>query len=163
MKKKTDNLIGTNLFCCTWNSPLGKLQLNADADHLTGIDFNSEIEQCCLNPVLVRSINWLERYFAGERLSPADLALAPSGTEFQRKVWDILLQIPYGETLTYGQIARKLSFSMSAQAVGNAVGANPIPIIIPCHRVLGADGLGGYSAGTAIKKQLLSIEKIILC
>ena len=100
---------------------------------------------------------WLDRYFAGERPDPSEIRLAPEGSQFQRKVWDELLKIPYGTTDTYGAIARRLH--SGSQAVGGAVGRNPISIIIPCHRVLGADGsLTGYAAGLAVKEKLLEIE-----
>ena len=109
------------------------------------------------NPVLDRTHAWLDRYFAGERPDPSEIRLAPEGTQFQRKVWDELLKIPYGTTDTYGAIARRLH--SGSQAVGGAVGRNPISIIIPCHRVLGADGsLTGYAAGLAVKEKLLEIE-----
>ena len=96
-------------------------------------------------------------YFAGG-VPDFTLPLNPSGTEFQRKVWEVLLGIPYGQTMTYGAIARELSCG-SAQAVGQAVGRNPIGIIIPCHRVVGADGsLTGYAEGLDRKRALLKLE-----
>ena len=109
------------------------------------------------NPVLDRTHAWLDRYFAGERPDPSEIRLAPEGTPFQCQVWDELLKIPYGTTDTYGAIARRLH--SGSQAVGGAVGRNPISIIIPCHRVLGTDGcLTGYAAGLAVKEKLLEIE-----
>ena len=113
------------------------------------------------NPILDQAEEWLTSYFAGEKVSPVPLPLSPDGTPFQRKVWQILQNIPYGETVTYGEIAKMISPAMSAQAVGNAVGANPIPVIIPCHRVVAANGIGGYSSGIKIKQHLLSLEKMI--
>ena len=100
---------------------------------------------------------WLDRYFSGT--NPKTLPpLKPQGTAFQQKVWQELLKIPYGETTTYGTIARRLN-CRSAQAIGQAVHRNPIAIIIPCHRVIGADGsLTGYASGLEIKLQLLKIE-----
>ena len=107
---------------------------------------------------------WLDRYFAWERPEPGELKLAPKGSDFAREVWELLLEIPYGETVTYGHLARELAKRrglehMSAQAVGGAVGHNPISIIIPCHRVLGAKGqLTGYAGGLDIKRRLLELE-----
>lgn len=149
-----------NKFCCNMESPLGRLKLTAGEDGLTGVYFCADVVDPVMNPVLEQAIRWLEKYFSGVQMSPEHLTLTPQGTDFQRKVWALLLRIPYGETMTYGQIAKIISSTMSAQAVGNAVGANPIPIIIPCHRVLAAHGIGGYSDGVTIKKQLLSLEKI---
>lgn len=107
---------------------------------------------------------WLDAYFAGERPEPGELRLAPKGSAFARQVWELLLEIPYGQTVTYGQLAKELAQRrglerMSAQAVGGAVGHNPISIIIPCHRVLGAGGqLTGYAGGLEIKRRLLELE-----
>ena len=110
---------------------------------------------------------WLDGYFAGSRPDPRDLPLSPVGTEFQHAVWDILLTIPYGETFSYGKIAKMIADArgigrMSAQAVGGAVSKNPIAIVIPCHRVIGADGsLVGFGGGTEmlpLKEWLLTHE-----
>ena len=93
-----------------------------------------------------------------------DLPVSPAGTDFQRQVWQILLRVPYGKTVTYGQIARMLSDTMSAQAVGGAVGRNPICIVIPCHRCIGANRqLTGYAWGLNLKKWLLCHEEAITC
>ena len=97
-------------------------------------------------------------YCAGER-TEFDLELAPSGTDFQRAVWDALLQIPYGETRSYGEIARAIGQPQAARGVGAANGANPIGLIVPCHRVIGADGsLTGYGGGLPLKRALLAHE-----
>jgi methylated-DNA-[protein]-cysteine S-methyltransferase len=101
---------------------------------------------------------WLDLYFTGEKpdFTPQ---LAPKGTPFQQRVWEILLTIPYGKTVSYGDVARQISPTMSAQAIGGAVGRNPIGIIIPCHRVIGADGsLTGYGGGLERKRWLLELE-----
>lgn len=115
-------------------------------------------------PVLAQAAAWLDRYFAGGQPDPAELPLAPRGSAFRQRVWRKLLQIPFGQTRTYGQIAAELAREdgrerMSAQAVGGAVGHNPISIIIPCHRVVGSDGsLTGYAGGIDKKVQLLELE-----
>lgn len=116
-------------------------------------------------PLLAQAKQWLARYFNGERPQTSELPLAPEGSDFRKAVWQILCEIPYGETVTYGEVARQVAGRLglsrtSAQAVGGAVGHNPISIIIPCHRVVGADGsLTGYAAGIDKKMQLLALEK----
>ncbi|MDL2219793.1 methylated-DNA--[protein]-cysteine S-methyltransferase [Ruminococcaceae bacterium OttesenSCG-928-O06] len=115
-------------------------------------------------PVFTATKHWLTRYFAGENPAISELPLAPIGSEFRQEVWRILCEIPYGEVATYGDIAKKMAAklgrqSMSSQAVGGAVGHNPISIIIPCHRVVGANGsLTGYAGGIKAKIQLLELE-----
>jgi methylated-DNA-[protein]-cysteine S-methyltransferase len=100
----------------------------------------------------------LAEYFAGKR-RVFSLPLAPRGTPFQRSVWQALRQIPYGETVSYGELARRLGSTSGARAVGLANGANPLPIIVPCHRVIGADGsLTGFGGGLTIKRALLALE-----
>jgi methylated-DNA-[protein]-cysteine S-methyltransferase len=109
---------------------------------------------------------WLDKYFAGKKPKVSELPLAPIGGEFRQEVWKILLAIPYGEVITYGNIAKKIATkmdreSMSSQAVGGAVGHNPISIIIPCHRVVGSNGsLTGFSAGVKTKVKLLELEGV---
>ena len=156
-----------------YDSPLGGILLAADAVGLTGLWFDgqkyfarglsSEREEREL-PVLLEAKRWLDIYFTGkepEFLPP----LAPEGSEFQKKVWKILLMIPYGKTMTYGEIGRKVAEmsgkkTMSAQAVGGAVGHNPISILIPCHRVVGTNGsLTGYAGGIEKKIGLLKLER----
>lgn len=146
------------LYCCTFDSPLGRLRLSACGEALIRLEFHAGEIQHSQHPVLSRTLHWLEQYFSGIPVSPEELPLAPHGTDFQHRVWDLLLQIPYGTTVTYGTIARQISPKMSAQAVGNAVGANPVPLIIPCHRVVSANGIGGYSCGLELKQKLLSFE-----
>ena len=155
-----------------YDSPLGGILLAADEIGLTGLWFDGEkyfadnlprehIEQD--SPVLSETRRWLDLYFAGSEpqwLPP----LHPVGSSFRQAVWEILLQIPYGQATTYGEIARQLAqkqglSQMSAQAVGGAVGHNEISIIIPCHRVVGADGsLTGYAGGIDKKCKLLELE-----
>lgn len=116
------------------------------------------------NEILTKAKKWLDKYFYGEKPPISELDLAPEGTEFRLDVWKILLEIPYGKTITYKDIADKIALKrgiskMSAQAVGGAVGHNPIAIIIPCHRVVGSDGsLTGYAAGLDKKIFLLEHE-----
>ena len=117
-------------------------------------------------PVFYAAKKWLDRYFAGEKPTIAELPLAPIGNEFRQGVWKILREIPYGKVITYGDIARKMAVqmgrpTMSAQAVGGAVGHNPISIIIPCHRVVGTNGsLTGFSGGITVKTKLLELEGV---
>jgi methylated-DNA-[protein]-cysteine S-methyltransferase len=115
-------------------------------------------------PIFSAARKWLGRYFAGEKPGVSELPLAPIGGWFRQGVWNILCEIPYGEVITYGGIAKKMAAkmnkeSMSSQAVGGAVGHNPISIIIPCHRVVGSSGsLTGYAGGIQMKIKLLELE-----
>ena len=146
-------------------SPLGPLLLVSDGTALTGLwmptkNFSTDriVQQDDL-PVFRDVRLWLDAYFQGK---PGNITfpLSPAGTAFQRRVWEILLRIPYGETTSYGAIAKALNPNMSAQAVGQAVGRNPISIIIPCHRVVGAKGqLTGYAGGLPVKTWLLRHEE----
>ena len=156
-----------------YDSPLGGILLAADETGLTGLWFEgqkyfgrglpakrTEGE----TPALSETRRWLDVYFAGGApdFTPP---LHPAGTDFRRAVWEILLQIPYGRTMTYGEIARCVAEkrglpSMSAQAVGGAVGHNPISLVIPCHRVVGTNGsLTGYAGGIDRKMKLLEMER----
>lgn len=129
-----------------------------------------EKEECekMETPILKKAKLWLDDYFSGKAPNIAELPLNPCGNEFRREVWKILCEIPYGEVITYGAIAKRMAKflnrkTMSAQAVGGAVGHNPISIIIPCHRVVGSNGnLTGYAGGLDIKTKLLSIEGVKL-
>lgn len=155
-------------FSTHYHSPLGSLFLTSDGEALTGLWMQTQpipkaeyTEREDL-PVFADTRRWLDDYFLGNTPDIHILPLSPAGTEFQRRVWDILLRIPYGETTTYGQIAKEISPTMSAQAVGGAVGANPISIIIPCHRVVGACGkLTGYTGGLDKKIWLLRHEEVM--
>lgn len=156
-------------------SPLGPIGLACSDEALVALwlpgqpPFEKEARKLSApegHPILLQTARWLDRYFSGEGPSAEALPLAPEGTAFRRLVWELLLTIPYGETSTYGTLAalaaERMGVSrMSAQAVGGAVGANPISIIIPCHRCLGADGrLTGYAGGLHLKKALLELENI---
>ena len=146
---------------CEYPSPVGTLHLTADEGGLTGIWMHPEETENF--PILPQAKAWLDGYFSG---NPAEISfpLNPHGTSFQKQVWALLLTIPYGETTTYGCLAREMAQrtgkeKMSAQAVGQAVGANPISILIPCHRVVGAKGkLTGYAGGLDKKEWLLRHE-----
>lgn len=150
-------------------SPLGPLTLcSEDGIHLTALLFhqhNTTPAPQYLPPVFQETVRWLETYFSGQRPGPLP-PLSPVGTPFQQLVWRFLLEIPYGQVVSYGAIAQKAAAAlgkprMSAQAVGGAVGHNHIPILIPCHRVVGTNGsLTGYSGGLSIKKALLALEGV---
>lgn len=153
-----------------YNSPIGKLTFASDGNNLIGLwiegqkyfasTVKTEMVEKNELPIFQETKNWLDRYFRGEKPAISELLLAPEGSEFRQKVWKILCEIPYGEVTTYGDIAKKLGVSrMSAQAVGGAVGHNPISIIIPCHRVVGSNSrLTGYAGGLDLKIKLLEHE-----
>ncbi len=157
-------------------SPLGDILLASKNNELIGLWFegqkyylasiNGEIQEKNDEEILIKTKNWLDRYFQGEKPDVKELTLNPIGTDFRKDVWNILCEIPYGQTITYKEIAEKLAKerglkSISAQAVGGAVGHNPISIIIPCHRVIGTSGnLTGYAGGLAKKEYLLKLEKV---
>lgn len=159
------------IYTAVYESPLGGMVLAQREDGLAGTWFAGQKYFPDLKdaaegetPVLCRTKLWLDRYFAGQRPDIGELPLAPEGSEFRLQVWQLLCRIPWGQTVTYGQIARELAAlrgaaAISAQAVGGAVGHNPISVIIPCHRVVGADGsLTGYAGGLERKKFLLELE-----
>ena len=137
-------------------SPLGPLTLVSDGESLTELKFGKSLHNSSI--VLWKEVfSWLDSYFSGE--NPPLPPLNPAGTAFQKRVWDLLLTIPYGTTTTYGDLARQLGPRMSPQAVGQAVGKNPIAILIPCHRVVGKAGLTGYAWGLNRKEFLLRLEQ----
>ena len=143
------------------DSPIGELLLTAEDGALTGLSMSPfDIDPAWRHApdALAGAATQLEQYFAGERTS-FDLDLAPAGTEFQQRVWAMLLEIPFGETTTYGTLANRLGNPRTVRAVGLANGRNPIAVIIPCHRVIGADGsLVGFGGGLDRKRALLAHE-----
>lgn len=157
-------------------SPLGPVTLVSDGESLVGLwmdgqkYFASTVKESMAAgddlPVLKSARDWLDRYFSGEKPAVSELPLAPAGSAFRQEVWKMLCEIPYGQTTTYGQLAKRMAKlldkpGMSAQAVGGAVGHNPISIIIPCHRVVGSDGsLTGYAGGIDKKIRLLELEGV---
>ena len=162
----------TMVYTCKYQSPLGDILLAADEVGLTGLWFEGQKYFANTLPdehisqeieILAKAKKWLDVYFSGEEpnfIPP----LHPAGSEFRQAVWQILLEIPYGQTTTYGEIARKIAAMknishMSTQAVGGAVGHNEISVIIPCHRVVGTNGgLTGYAGGISRKISLLKLE-----
>lgn len=168
------------LYTTNYFSPLGEIILAEKSSQLAGLWIqgqkyylstlkNKDIQKCN-TPFLQQVCRWLDQYFAGEMPDISQIPLAPEGTDFQKSVWKILCGIPYGETTTYGDIAKRMACGqqppgsvspgkMSARAVGNAVSRNPISIIVPCHRVIGAKGnLTGYAGGLDKKIWLLTHE-----
>ena len=158
---------------CLHPSPVGDLLLTAGAEALTGIFFtphrgsHSALQRLAAtgppapgHPVLVAAAAQLEEYFDAGRTG-FDLPLAPAGSPFQQRVWQALREIPYGTVETYGALARRLALPAgSARAVGLANGANPLSVVVPCHRVIGADGtLTGYGGGLERKRFLLDLER----
>ena len=148
------------------SSPVGKLTLVASKNGLVAIDVRNNAKQvvtakdASAQSILLKTKKQLEQYFAGKRTS-FDVALDLVGTEFQVKAWRALCRIPFGKTITYGQQASNIKKPKAFRAVGSANGKNPIPIIVPCHRVVASDGsLGGYSLGLKMKKQLLALEGV---
>ena len=147
-------------------SPVGPLMLVADEAGLRRIDFVNGRSPVRSDPhwresaeYLGETVRQLLAYFAGE-LEAFDLPLVPQGTPFQLAVWKRLCEIPYGETISYGELARRIGNPNASRAVGLANGSNPIPIVIPCHRVIGSNGkLTGYGGGLPIKEKLLALER----
>jgi methylated-DNA-[protein]-cysteine S-methyltransferase len=150
----------TNIFTTCMASPVGRIVLISDETQLKSVNFSEEpfIEQTDLPDILRKAKEQLNEYFAGTRLQ-FELELDPEGTPFQKKVWQRLVQVPYGATKSYRDIALELGSVLASRAVGPANGKNPIPIIIPCHRIIGSDGkLVGYAGGLERKKWLLLHE-----
>ena len=145
-----------------YHSPIGLLVMKSDGRSLTDLAPASSQAGSSDLPVFQKVRSWLDAYFRNEQPDPHLLPLNPQGTTFQQAVWKQLLSVPYGETRSYGDIARAIGNSRACQAVGQAVGRNPIGIIIPCHRILGAHGqLTGYAWGLDKKKWLLRHEGVL--
>ena len=158
-----------------YESPLGRVTLASDGESIVGLwlegqkyfgdTVNGEMHREDRLAIFAKTRDWLDRYFRGEKPAITEILLAPAGNRFRQEVWKILCDIPYGEVMTYGAIARMIAErlgreKMSAQAVGGAVGHNPVSIIIPCHRGVGANGsLTGYAGGIRTKIRLLEHEK----
>ena len=163
-------------YSTTYQSPVGLLTLACDGDNLAGLWIEGQkyhgntIHEAMTEkeniPVFTAVQSWLDSYFAGDNPDITKLPLHPMGSDFRKEVWNILRKIPYGELISYGDIAKKIAANrnmenFSSRAVGGAVGHNPISIIIPCHRVVGATGsLTGFSAGIIVKIKLLELEGI---
>lgn len=163
------------VYTSAYSSPLGDILLASKNNKLIGLWFKGqkyylssikeETQEKADEEILIKTKNWLDRYFKGEKPSIKELTLNPNGSSFRKEVWKILCNIPYGSIVTYKEIASILAKekglkSMSAQAIGGAVGHNPISIIIPCHRVVGTNSkLIGYAGGLDKKEYLLKLEK----
>ncbi len=163
-------------YATTYKSPVGTITMACDEHNLVGLwneeqkYFGGTIAQQMIQkedvPIFDVAKKWLEAYFSGEKPVISELPLAPIGGEFRQMVWAILCEIPYGEVITYGEIAKKVAFkmkksNMASQAIGGAVGHNPISIMIPCHRVVGSNGnLTGYAGGIQTKIKLLELEGV---
>ena len=144
------------------DTPVGRLVLEGDGDVLVGLWLpdgptgrGARVDDP--TPVLARAALQLQEYFAGERRT-FDVPVELGGTPFQREVWSELTRIPYGETVSYGELARRVGRPRGPRAVGRANGRNPVPIIVPCHWVVAGDGIGGYSGGLPLKRALLALE-----
>ena len=152
------------MYYCTYQSPLGEIALTANDNGLSALAFQTGKAPITFTGLTEDSrkfsqvIQQLTQYFDGNR-KHFDLPLAPSGTNFQQQVWQALIQIPCGETKSYGWIAKHINNEKAVRAVGSANGANPIALIVPCHRVIGSNGkLTGYAGGLALKAKLLMHE-----
>ena len=139
------------------NSPVGCLTVSATREAIVGIAWADDPHGVA-TPLLDEARRQLEAYF-DRRLTYFDLPLSPLGSAFERRVWEAMQQIPYGQTRSYGELAMEIG--SAPRAIGRACGRNPLPIVIPCHRILGANGLGGYSGGAGLptKRSLLKLER----
>lgn len=156
------------LYRTSIDSPIGELTIVADDDAVVAIRFDTDRDrrrpdvlaavELADHPVLIAAVRQLNEYFAGER-TEFELSIAPTGTEFQLDAWQALCQVPYGTTVSYGEQAAAMGDRRKARAVGAANGRNPIPIVVPCHRVVGSNGhLTGFAGGIEAKAWLLDHE-----
>ncbi len=146
-----------------YDTPIGRVGITANEEVVTGVFFGEPDEQCGYKihetPLIKETAAQLKEYFAGTRKS-FRVPLEMAGTAFQKAVWDALLKIPYGKTASYGDIAKAIGKPMASRAVGGACHMNPIPLLVPCHRVVGSDGsLTGFGGGLSVKEFLLNLEK----
>ncbi len=154
----------TTTFTMPLDTPVGRLVLESDGDVLIGIWLPTQGRKARSTgadapPVLKETATQLEEYFARER-TEFDVPMELDGTPFQKEVWAELSRIPYAETISYGELALRVGRPKGPRAVGQANGKNPIPIIVPCHRVLASNGIGGYGGGLPMKRTLLAVEGI---
>jgi methylated-DNA-[protein]-cysteine S-methyltransferase len=154
----------TATFTMPVDTPVGRLVLESDGDVLIGLWLPNSGRQARGDgrdapPVLKDAATQLEEYFARERTG-FDIPMELDGTEFQKEVWAELSRIPYGETISYGELARRVGRPRGPRAVGQANGKNPIAIIVPCHRVVAGNGIGGYGGGLPLKRALLTLEGV---
>jgi methylated-DNA-[protein]-cysteine S-methyltransferase len=161
--KRKERRMTTPTFTLPMDSPVGRLVLESDGDVLIGIWLPPQSKTPRgghdAPPVLKDTATQLEEYFAGER-TEFDVPMELDGTAFQKEVWRELSRIPYGKTISYGELARRAGRPTGPRAVGQANGKNPIPIIVPCHRVLASNGIGGYGGGLPMKRTLLAVEGV---
>jgi len=145
-----------------YKTPLGPLSLCEENDFLISASFSETQAETSPTPVLLQAVRELDEYFVGKR-ERFDVPLNPVGTSFQRKVWAELQRIPFGSTVSYGELARRIGQPNASRAVGMANHRNPLAIFIPCHRVIGSDGsLTGYAGGVEVKRFLLELEQKVL-
>jgi methylated-DNA-[protein]-cysteine S-methyltransferase len=152
----------TPTYTMPMDTPVGRLVLESDGDVLVGIwlptsGMKARGDGQDAPPILKDAVTQLEEYFARER-TEFDVPMELDGTPFQKEVWAELSRIPYGETISYGELARRVGRPRGPRAVGQANGKNPIAIIVPCHRVVASNGIGGYGGGLPMKRALLAVE-----
>lgn len=146
------------IFTQNFNSPVGNMVIKSNGSVITEVAIAEKVNECS-DALTQKAVNELKRYFDGT-LTSFSFPIESDGTAFQKRVWKILTEIPYGETVSYGDIAEKIGGKRYSRAVGGAVNKNPVLIAVPCHRVIGADGsLTGFADGLTVKKYLLNLEK----